>query len=232
MKEAYCQQMGPYKIDAIWGPKPKSITENVDAKLFIPFERELKRNLSFCPNFPSFISFKFSDGSVWGAHRMAQRNDEAAAAAEEINLVDKAPEVEEAQNLSQGDIKDVNICEENQLPSQQQEEEIIKKKYGGLLPKKPPLISKDNERAFFDSADWALGKVGAQKSKGPLEALRPKLQPTPHQQVRSRSAYAPADDGEDGYNSDNSNPGENQGSTLDGGIESDNHSPENQNPQN
>jgi hypothetical protein len=35
----------------------------------------------------------------------------------------------------------------------------LKKKYGGLLPKKPPLISKDHERAFFDSADWALGKV-------------------------------------------------------------------------
>ncbi|KAF6156971.1 hypothetical protein GIB67_039732 [Kingdonia uniflora] len=32
------------------------------------------------------------------------------------------------------------------------------KKYGGLLPRKKPLISKDNERAFFDSADWALGK--------------------------------------------------------------------------
>ncbi|KAL5993052.1 hypothetical protein ACLOJK_013972 [Asimina triloba] len=56
----------------------------------------------------------------------------------------------------------------------------------------------DHERAFFDSADWALGK--GQKPKGPLEALRPKLQPTPQQQVRSRkSAYAPADDdGEDG----------------------------------
>ncbi|XP_022945285.1 uncharacterized protein LOC111449576 [Cucurbita moschata] len=90
--------------------------------------------------------------------------------------------------------------EENPMPSQQKEEEIIKKKYGGIVPKKPPLISKDHERAFFDSADWALGKQGgAQKPKGPLEALRPKLQPTPHQQVRSRrSAYAPADadDGE------------------------------------
>ncbi|XP_058089801.1 uncharacterized protein LOC131236555 isoform X2 [Magnolia sinica] len=85
---------------------------------------------------------------------------------------------------------------ENSMPSAQEEEAIIKKKYGGLLPKKTPLISKDHERAFFDSADWALGK--GQKPKGPLEALRPKLQPTPHQQVRSRrSAYAPAD-GEDG----------------------------------
>ncbi|KAK1305412.1 hypothetical protein QJS10_CPB11g00300 [Acorus calamus] len=90
----------------------------------------------------------------------------------------------------------------NSAPSCQEEEEVIKKKYGGMLPKKPPLISKDHERAFFDSADWALGKQGAPvgKPKNPIEALRPKLQPTPHQQVRSRrSAYAPADD-EDGIN--------------------------------
>ncbi|KMT07027.1 hypothetical protein BVRB_6g153580 [Beta vulgaris subsp. vulgaris] len=87
--------------------------------------------------------------------------------------------------------------EENQMPSTQEQEVIIKKKYGGILPKKKPLISKDHEHAFFDSADWALGKQGGHKPKGPLEALRPKLQPTPHQQVRSRrSAYAPAD-GED-----------------------------------
>ncbi|CAA6666919.1 unnamed protein product [Spirodela intermedia] len=85
------------------------------------------------------------------------------------------------------------------IPSYEEEEKAIKKKYGGLLPKKPPLISKDHERAFFDSADWALGKQGApaEKPKGPLEALRPKLQPT-HQQVRlRRSVYAPAE-GEDG----------------------------------
>ncbi|XP_026459834.1 uncharacterized protein LOC113360545 [Papaver somniferum] len=56
----------------------------------------------------------------------------------------------------------------------------------------------DHERAFFDSANWALGKQGKAKPKGPLEALRPKLQPTPHQQARSRrSAYAPAGEGED-----------------------------------
>ncbi|KAL8541138.1 hypothetical protein ACS0TY_002422 [Phlomoides rotata] len=61
------------------------------------------------------------------------------------------------------------------LPTAQQEEEVVKKKYGGLMPKKPPLISKDHERAYFDSADWALGKQGV-KPKGPLEALRPKLQ--------------------------------------------------------
>ncbi|CAN6471754.1 unnamed protein product [Victoria cruziana] len=88
------------------------------------------------------------------------------------------------------------------------EEATLKKKYGGILPKKPPLISKDHERAFFDSADWALGKQGA--PKGPLEALRPKLQPTPHQEVRSRrSAYAPAD-GEDAGHISSEDAGSNQ----------------------
>uniref|UniRef100_A0A9I9CPP4 Uncharacterized protein n=1 Tax=Cucumis melo TaxID=3656 RepID=A0A9I9CPP4_CUCME len=33
------------------------------------------------------------------------------------------------------------------------------KKYGGLVPRKKPLISKDNERAFFDSAEWKLIKA-------------------------------------------------------------------------
>ncbi|KAG9455433.1 hypothetical protein H6P81_008337 [Aristolochia fimbriata] len=86
--------------------------------------------------------------------------------------------------------------EENAMPSSEEEEEAIKKKYGGLLPKKPPLISKDNERAYFDSADWALEKQGGKKEQAPdgSEALPPKLQPTPQDQVRSRkSAYAPAE---------------------------------------
>ncbi|KMZ62486.1 hypothetical protein ZOSMA_45G00250 [Zostera marina] len=81
----------------------------------------------------------------------------------------------------------------------QQEEEALKKKYGGILPKKMPLLSKDHERAFFDSADWALGKQGGVpmgKPKGPLEALRPKLQPTPQQPSR-RSAYSQQVDGEE-----------------------------------
>eukprot|EP00252_Welwitschia_mirabilis_P011812 TRINITY_DN2624_c0_g1_i1.p1 TRINITY_DN2624_c0_g1~~TRINITY_DN2624_c0_g1_i1.p1 ORF type:complete len:140 (+),score=42.73 TRINITY_DN2624_c0_g1_i1:116-535(+) len=90
--------------------------------------------------------------------------------------------------------------EDHCMPSYEEEEMAIKKKYGGVVPKKPPLISKDHERAFFDSADWALGKQGGpmgQKPKGPLEALRPKLQPTPQQQVRTRrTSYAPHD-GED-----------------------------------
>ncbi|XP_027333449.1 uncharacterized protein LOC113848231 [Abrus precatorius] len=62
------------------------------------------------------------------------------------------------------------------------------KKYGGLGPKKP-LISKDHERAFFDSADWALCKQGAavnQLSTTAIETLRPKLHRTPHQQLSPR----------------------------------------------
>ncbi|CAI9764857.1 unnamed protein product [Fraxinus pennsylvanica] len=83
------------------------------------------------------------------------------------------------------------------MPSTQQEEEAVKKKYGGIMPKKPPLISKDHERAYFDSADWALGKQGIEKPKGPLEALRPKLQPTQQQTRYRKSLCAPAE-GEDG----------------------------------
>ncbi|XP_059448885.1 uncharacterized protein LOC132180058 [Corylus avellana] len=133
------------------------------------------------------------------------------------NQIDVDSSLEDPKALDQND--------ENPMPSPQQEEEIIKKKYGGLLPRKPPLISKDHERAFFDSADWALGKQGAQKPKGPLEALRPKLQPTPHQQVRSRrSAYAPADDGGDSGEVDDGNDitisSEDQSCTLDGGDNS------------
>ncbi|KAK8487383.1 hypothetical protein V6N11_050040 [Hibiscus sabdariffa] len=85
---------------------------------------------------------------------------------------------------------------EKSMPSSQ-EEEAVKKKYGGIMPKKPPLISKDHERAYFDSADWALGKQGAEKPKGPLQALRPKLQPTQQQTRYRKSQYAPSD-GEDG----------------------------------
>ncbi|KAL2536433.1 cAMP-regulated phosphoprotein 19-related protein [Forsythia ovata] len=86
---------------------------------------------------------------------------------------------------------------EKSMPSTQQEEEAVKKKYGGIMPKKPPLISKDHERAYFDSADWALGKQGVEKPKGPLEALRPKLQPTQQQTRYRKSPYAPSL-GEDG----------------------------------
>ncbi|XP_076947601.1 uncharacterized protein LOC143619586 isoform X2 [Bidens hawaiensis] len=124
-----------------------------------------------------------------------------------IEVNDDHPSQEEAPNK-------LEKPEDNPMPSPAQEEAVIKKKYGGLLPRKTPLISKDHDRAFFDSADWALGK-GSQKSKGPLEALRPKLQPTPHHQTRSRiSAYAPADEGEDGDSPDHA-ASEGQGSDLD-----------------
>ncbi|XP_042417036.1 uncharacterized protein LOC122005865 isoform X1 [Zingiber officinale] len=104
-------------------------------------------------------------------------------------------------NMDAGE--NLNQTEANEMPSSEQEEEVIKKKYGGIVPKKPPLISKDHERAYFDSADWALGKQGAEKPKGPLEALRPKLQPTQQQTRSRRSAYASSDnkgDVDDGGN--------------------------------
>ncbi|KAG2535758.1 hypothetical protein PVAP13_9NG136800 [Panicum virgatum] len=90
-----------------------------------------------------------------------------------------------------GNPEPMDQSEDNSMPSAQQQEEAIKKKFGGLMPKKPPLISKDHERAYFDSADWALGKQGVAKPKGPLEALRPKLQPTRQQQQQRarRSIY-------------------------------------------
>ncbi|PKI74594.1 hypothetical protein CRG98_004921 [Punica granatum] len=87
---------------------------------------------------------------------------------------------------------------EKPLPSVQDEEAAVKKKYGGIVPKKPPLISKDHERAYFDSADWALGKQGGQKPKGPLEALRPKLHPTQQQTRYRKSPYAPSGEEEGG----------------------------------
>nr|XP_008381215.2 uncharacterized protein LOC103444080 isoform X2 [Malus domestica] len=79
--------------------------------------------------------------------------------------------------MEDGKEQRVDEGSENSSP---QEEEVLKKKYGGIIPKKPPLISKDHERAYFDSADWALGKQGVEKPKGPLEALRPKLQASAH----------------------------------------------------
>lgn len=103
----------------------------------------------------------------------------------------------------EGDVSDVKVETANQnkgtdMPSPQEEEAAIKKKYGGVLPKKSPLISKDHERAYFDSADWALGKQGGHpKPKGPLEALRPKLQPT-QQQARSRRFLHASADNEEG----------------------------------
>ncbi|XP_062232165.1 uncharacterized protein LOC133929432 [Phragmites australis] len=106
----------------------------------------------------------------------------------------------------EGDVPDEKVETSSQngdgMPSPQQEEAAIKKKYGGIVPRKPPLISKDHERAYFDSADWALGKQGGnpQKPKGPPEALRPKLQPT-QQQARSRRFPCVSAENEEGVNS-------------------------------
>ncbi|KAI3812033.1 hypothetical protein L1987_16734 [Smallanthus sonchifolius] len=151
----------------------------------------------------------------------------------DINIVDNDPKVEVNDDpLSEEVANQLEKPEDNPMPSPAQEEAVIKKKYGGLLPRKTPLISKDHDRAFFDSADWALGK-GSQKSKGPLEALRPKLQPTPHHQTRSRrSAYAPADEGEvelDG-GSPNQAASEDQGSDLDIAANEKSHSEDHNHP--
>lgn len=104
---------------------------------------------------------------------------------------------------------DVEVDASKSMPSSQQEEAVIKKKYGGIVPKKPPLISKDHERAYFDSADWALGKQGVDKPKGPLEALRPKLQPTQQQTRYRKSPYAPSE-GEDGGSAPSEEPTANE----------------------
>ncbi|XP_062150346.1 uncharacterized protein LOC133858913 [Alnus glutinosa] len=84
---------------------------------------------------------------------------------------------------------DCNTGNGDYFASQNQEATSTGKKYGGLVPKKKPLISNDHERAFFDSADWALCKQGAgvnQKSTAAVETLQPKLQRTPHQQLPPR----------------------------------------------
>ncbi|KAL9325149.1 hypothetical protein ACSQ67_005794 [Phaseolus vulgaris] len=96
----------------------------------------------------------------------------------EVAVVKKKEEAgdDSSKNEVHSQIPVDDLKDDNPMPSSQEEEHVIKKKYGGMMPKKPPLISKDHERAYFDSADWALGKQGAQKPKGPLEALRPKLQ--------------------------------------------------------
>ncbi|CAL9055876.1 unnamed protein product, partial [Musa banksii] len=152
----------------------------------------------------------------WRFLRLAETEGDAGAAtpAATATAGDGEDTLQESSKDIMSDMKDDDVYEGIELnqnegkamPSAEQEEQAIKKKYGGILPKKPPLISKDHERAYFDSADWALGKQGghAQKPKGPLEALRPNLdssvsffffftlfQPTPQQQVRSRrSVYA------------------------------------------
>ncbi|XP_003558092.1 uncharacterized protein LOC100837301 isoform X2 [Brachypodium distachyon] len=68
------------------------------------------------------------------------------------------------------------------------EEAYVEKKFGGIAPKKP-LISKDHERAYFDSADWVLGKQAANSSSSrpAVESLKPKLKRTPHHQLPPRN---------------------------------------------
>lgn len=67
-------------------------------------------------------------------------------------------------------------------------------------------------KPFFDSADWALGKQKGQKPKGPLEALRPKLQPTPHQQPRARRMALSSGDNTEDADADNNEPLDDQAS--------------------
>ncbi|GMH29157.1 hypothetical protein Nepgr_031000 [Nepenthes gracilis] len=88
------------------------------------------------------------------------------------------------------EMADCNRGEDYVAPQEEEQGEGPPKqeKYGGLAPRKKPLISKDHERAFFDSADWALCKQGAanQKSTVAVESLRPKLQRSPHRQLPPR----------------------------------------------
>ncbi|KAM1417584.1 hypothetical protein ACFXTH_021048 [Malus domestica] len=148
--------------------------------------------LRFCNRIRSLISCRQHPEQNMSGTNMEEVKDQEVADSTPMDLGDgdNAGVDPKASNENHG----------NPMPSAQQEEAAIKKKYGGILPRKTPLISKDHERAYFDSADWALGKQGA-KPKGPLEALRPKLQPTPHQQGRSRrSAYSSGGEGDDGGN--------------------------------
>lgn len=146
-------------------------------------------------------------------------SDASAEDVKKQDVPDDAPMHEADEVKTVEELKDSDKSNEGAMPSAEQEEEVMKKKYGGILPKKPPLISKDHERAYFDSADWALGKQGAQKPKGPLEALRPKLQPT-HQQVRTRrSAYAPSVDGEEDTGNHDAHA-EHEMNSVDGGNDS------------
>ncbi|RCV23669.1 hypothetical protein SEVIR_5G024100v4 [Setaria viridis] len=78
--------------------------------------------------------------------------------------------------------------EENRA-APQREEASFQGKYGGISPKKP-LINKDHERAYFDSADWVLGKqqgASSNSAKVPAaETLKPKLQRTAYHQLPPR----------------------------------------------
>ncbi|WOH13050.1 hypothetical protein DCAR_0832559 [Daucus carota subsp. sativus] len=82
-----------------------------------------------------------------------------------------------------------NTNGDDTLAAHDHESNSAQKKYGEIMPKKKPLISKNHERAFFDSADWALCKQAAGVdpiSSVYVENLQPKLQRTPHQQLPPR----------------------------------------------
>ncbi|XP_062210992.1 uncharacterized protein LOC133912336 isoform X2 [Phragmites australis] len=72
-----------------------------------------------------------------------------------------------------------------------EEEACIEKKYGGIAPKKP-LISKDHERAYFDSADWVLGKAANSSTRDAVEFLKPKLKSFASLSPISENASPPA----------------------------------------
>ncbi|CAL5355045.1 unnamed protein product [Camellia sinensis] len=159
--------------------------------------------------------------------------------AKELDFTDNTPNDKVDDDPLVHDPKHSDLHEENPLPTLQEEEEMIKKKYGGMLPKKPPLISKDHERAYFDSADWALARsTEGQRSTrgssskiggacGQQEQCVPALMlcqgcwfdllpPTPHQQLRSRqSTYASTDDGEVVDDNNNDAPFKDQSCKLD-----------------
>uniref|UniRef100_A0A0D3HTZ6 Negatively light-regulated protein n=1 Tax=Oryza barthii TaxID=65489 RepID=A0A0D3HTZ6_9ORYZ len=74
-------------------------------------------------------------------------------------------------------------CNDKSSASSMEKQTYAQNKYGGITPKKP-LISKDPERAYFDSADWVLGKQAANGSaRAAIESLKPKLKRTPHHQL-------------------------------------------------
>ncbi|XBI52400.1 hypothetical protein VPH35_034779 [Triticum aestivum] len=68
----------------------------------------------------------------------------------------------------------------NSSASTMGQQTVTEKKFGGIAPKKP-LISKDHERAYFDSADWVLGKQAASNNAqaAAIESLKPKLKDAP-----------------------------------------------------
>lgn len=53
------------------------------------------------------------------AHKMTEMNDQATS--DEINHLVTAPTVEEDENSSHGESKDIDMCSQNQMPSQKHE---------------------------------------------------------------------------------------------------------------